>query len=1099
MARGARRTPALPDSDARAAIRTDLDSTLLVEAGAGSGKTTMLVDRMLALLGEGRAEPDNLAAVTFTRKAASQLRRRFQAALEAASRGESEPGCRARLEAARSSLDRVTIVTIDAFCAQLISERPLESGVDPGALKVELQEAALFRARTFREFVASRADATGPVAALFGLGVTMKELEESFELFAEYPDVEPVVSDPLSFPDFVRERRAVEDFLRRVVPLVPSTPGASGRDELQSRLLQARDLMELPDFDTPPAFARLLRTLRPAGGVTQYKWPDKAEARRLGQEFEELRQTVIKPALAEWQLALHERIYAVLRPALAHVAARRAGDGPFTYADLLLLTRNLLRDYPAVRRAFAARFTRVLVDEFQDTDPLQAEILLYLAGADAEERDALRLVPRPGSLFVVGDPKQSIYRFRRADIAAYVGFREILKASGGGIVPLTANFRSVPSLTKAANDVFRTLLPAIADERQAAFSPLDAVRPDAGPASGAFRLPSGPERNAEDVARFVRWAVDSAWPVACQGPVRGARFEDFLVLTRTRDRLDEYARAFESLGIPADVSGSRAFPISQGLRELRPFLAAVQDPDDAVSVVAFLSGPLCGADDDALHACRRAGGRFSYLVDPPPGTDERIVRGLKLLADARRDARALPAGSALGRLAGRLGLVARLAAGPDGLTAAGNLLKVLALARRLSGAGLSLRDVVGRLGEDQPALDLEEMSVEPVEANAVRLMNLHRAKGLEAPIVILAEPGGAGKAPSPRRHVSRGRAGSRGWFTAGFAGRDGRGLQWIVTAIPPDWDNRKAIEVAFEEAERTRLLYVAATRARDTLVVSLNADRPEKGTWAQLRNVLKDLPEAALSYEAPAVAAAPPLAKRLAAVRQEIAAAHARASAPGWGVVTVTALAKREGPRAPTPAEEARGTAWGRVLHRLLEAAMRTPGLDLPPLATNLLREEELAPELLEEVLRVAGSVTRSDLWKRALASPRRFVEVPFEMIVPSRDVGLGSGAAETLLKGAMDLVFEEDGVWHIVDWKSDAVGGDLGGLVAHYAPQVAHYRRAWEELTGQKAKAGLYFMDNGHLEWVGSEEGRPSNVKEAGGARTPPSAAPRQGSLFDD
>ncbi|MGZ5430344.1 MAG: UvrD-helicase domain-containing protein, partial [Thermoanaerobaculia bacterium] len=847
-------------------------------------------------------------------------------------------------------------------------------------------------------------------------------------------------------------------------------------------LLEARDLLQLPEYATPAGFARLLRTLRPHGGATQKRWPDKALAKRLGQEYETLRTEIVKPALAEWQLALHERIYAVLRPALAHLAARRAGNGPFTYADLLLATRDLLRDFPAVRRALAARFTHLLVDEFQDTDPLQAEILLYLTSDDLDEKDVTRLKPRAGSLFVVGDPKQSIYRFRRADIGAYMNFRRTLVASGGRIVRLEANFRAVPALTDPANAWFRSLFPAEANDRQASFAPLEPVRVDRSERSGAFRLltRAGGSKgddlaraNASDVAGFVRGAVDHKWPVASDGPERAARFGDFLVLTRTRDHLDVYARAFEALGVPVDVSGSRALPISKGLAQLRPFLAAIQDPDDDVSVVAFLSGPLSGVDDNALYGFRRAGGRFSYLVEPPPGTDPRIAHGLELLAKARKDVNAHPAGAALGLICDRLGLVARLAAGPEGRTASGNLLKVLALARRLTSEGLSFRDVVERLAEEAPALDLEEMNVEPVDVDAVHLMNLHRAKGLEAPIVVLAELG-AWRKSDPRRHVARGAAGSRGWFTAGYSIRpDDRAPQWVVTATPPDWENRRNDEIAFEEAEKTRLLYVAATRARDTLVVSLRDDKPETGAWSPLRLGLRELPTAVAELRASAPAKTPPLAAALPEARKRIAEGRLRAAAPSFAVTPVTTLAKKEGPRAPTAAENARGAAWGRVLHQLLEAAMRTPGIALRPVAENLLREEELAPELLDEALRVAASVTSSPLWARARVAKRRFVEAPFAMMVPSAELGVLGGPEETLLKGAIDLVFEEEGVWHIVDWKSDAVGDNLAALVAHYAPQIAHYRKAWEALTKQRAVAGLYFMDNGHLEWLEST-GRP-------------------------
>ena len=262
-----------------------------------------------------------------------------------------------------------------------------------------------------------------------------------------------------------------------------------------------------------------------------------------------------------------------------------------------------------------------------------------------------------------------------------------------------------------------------------------------------------------------------------------------------------------------------------------------------------------------------------------------------------------------------------------------------------------------------------------------------------------------------------------------------------------------------------------------TLVASVHLKVTKKdgprltGLWASLDPYLQDLVARPAAVPASPGRDLPPLAERLPDVRARLAAARESAGAPTYGVVTVTALARKEGPRAPSPAEEARGAAWGRVLHQLLEAALRTPGVDLRPLAFNFMRDEEVSPDLLDEVLRVAASVTDSELWARALKAPRRYVEVPFEMVVPSKDLGFTTGPPETLLKGAMDLVFEENGVWRIVDWKSDVVGDGLAALVAHYAPQVTHYRRAWEALTKRPAEAGLFFMDTGKLVWLEDEE----------------------------
>ena len=508
--------------------------------------------------------------------------------------------------------------------------------------------------------------------------------------------------------------------------------------------------------------------------------------------------------------------------------------------------------------------------------------------------------------------------------------------------------------------------------------------------------------------------------------------------------------------MPVDVSGSRSLPISRGLQELRPFLAAIQDPDDAVSVVAFLSGPLCGVDDDALYAWRRAGGRFSYFADPPPGADARIVRGLRLLADSWKDVRAHGAGAAIGLIVERLGAVARLAAGPEGRTASGNLLKVLALARRLSGSGLAFRDVVERLAEDAPALDLEEMSVEPVDADAVRLMNLHRAKGLEAPDrrprgAELLEKARSRSATSPAGAPVRG-AGSRpGTFRAP------RGARRSGTSrrSRPTGTTARAIEIAFEEAERLRLLYVAATRARDTLVVSLLEDKPEKGAWAPLRSVLRDLPAGAASYEPAEPAPAPPLAARLrAGAARDRDRARSRGDADARASSPSRRSAKREGPRAPSPAEEARGTAWGRVLHQLLEAAMRSPGIDLAAArrkphargrgpagaprrrpARRIVRHDVRPVDARAEGADAGTSRCRSRWSSRRRTSasrtdpPRRSSRARWTS--SSRRTASGTS------------------------WTGSPTSSATASpaLVAHYAPQVTHYRRAWEVLTGQQSE----------------------------------------------
>ncbi len=1114
----------LPDAAARARIETELDRNFLVEAGAGSGKTTSLVARMIALLAAGAAKPDTLVAVTFTRKAASQLRQKFQEKLEERLRSVTDGVVKERLDRAQKGLDLVRVGTIHSFCASLLRERPVEAGIDLGLSDVKLQEAALFQPQAWREWIAECSERDDPrLAALEETGVKPQDLGDAFEMLAEYPDVVPVVKKPPPpKPSLDTARKRTAELLAEAEALRPDRPlQGKNADDLQSALVRVKRLVDQPDAETDDGFVRLLEEFEPDKlleiKVTQWEG-GKPAAQSFLARFEAYREDTVLKALTAWREWVHPRAMDFLLPALERLRTRRREEGFLTYEDLLLISRDLLRDQPAVRRYFRSRVSHLLVDEFQDTDPLQAEIMLFLTADDDRQRNAWKLRPKPGSLFVVGDPKQSIYRFRRADIETYETFREIVRASGGDVLPLTSSFRSVEAAAKPVNDAFVTIFPKEPTTLQAAFAPIEARCAEKGPTCGAFRLASGGDgnfreksvrsQNAANVAAFVRQALAGGWkiPAGEGGAPVTPRASDILVLTVGRDALAEYAQALESAGVPVEVTGSKAFAITKGLLALQPLLSAVNDPDDEVAVVAFLSGPLCGVDDDALYRHRKAGRRFAFMSEPEPGADPRIARGFALLRQARDDSRAYPPAAALVKIVERLGLAAAISAEDGGRTATGNLLKVLAWARRLSADGHSFADVARRLVEKAP--ELEEMSVDAARSNAVRLMNIHKAKGLEAPIVVLAEPVNRA-AHDPDAHIERTGDEPRGWFPV-LQPLGERGVR--VLALPPDWQEKSRVEREFLDAEQQRLFYVGATRAMFTLVASVHTKTTQKngsqltGLWAPLDPFLAPLAVRPAPVSPPDARKLPPFADQLPSVRKRIAAARERAAAPTYGVVSVTALARKEGPLAPSPAEEARGAAWGRVLHQLLEAEMRTPGFDLEPLAQNLMREEEVAPELLGEVLRVAASVTSSDLWGRARKAKRRFVEAPFAMLVPSKELGITDGPSETLLKGAIDLVFEEDGVWHVVDWKSDVVGDGLAALVAHYAPQVTHYRRAWEAFTKQPAKAGLFFMDTGELVWLGEEgkEGEETislkvNRATPAAEAQPDASTPRQRSLFEE
>ncbi len=1055
----------LADADSRRAIATDLGTTMLVEAAAGTGKTTCLVQRMVALVATGAAPIERISAVTFTIRAAAQLSQRFQNALETRRERETDPEGRRRLDEALSSLDSAFIGTIHAFCARLLRERPVEASVDPDFREMDEPEDAVERDAAWDRFTQRLfVDESPSLTRLAQVGVRLKELRGAYVALVENADVEPAMAPETAVPDLAAARRRLEAFVARAEPLLPAEPGKDGWTQFEQAVRRARRLFGLRDMSRAPDLVEALDEFRSKSVVAK-------APRALRAELEALREQTVLPALTRWA----EHVYPIVMPVL--VGARdgyrdwRRRHGRLNFQDLLIEARNMLRDRPDVRRALHGRYTPILVDEFQDTDPIQAEILFYLTGGEPEERDWRKIAPTPGSLFVVGDPKQSIYRFRRADIETYELVRARIEESGGRVVELSTNFRSTPALCEWVNRVFaRTeMFPERRNPSQPSYVPLVAHQPAGAPGPAVLRLDvPGAGNEAEPV---VREDADRIGRFIAGAIARGERSPgDFLILFRRRRYMGAYARMLEERGVPYEIAGGGAFAESRELAALLPVLRSVADPDDPVPFTAALRGAIFGVDDDALYRFARLGGRFRFTSDPPAGADARIVRAAEMLRRAAELADALPPAAAISRIAGMLGLVPLAASEQLGESRAGNLLKSLAAARKFSAEGLDFGGVVCELEGLGEGEKIEQMSLEPGRPGVVRLMTLHGAKGLEAKVVFLAEP--AGNPNFGRNYwIDRTVEPPAGYFRV-FEKTGQWGEREI--ALPPDWETKCAIEETFEKAEATRLLYVGATRAEELLVVSIkrNANGKASGPWAALEPFLGG----ELPHSAAAALAVPPPPPRIDADLRDAAARRAErfaaASAPTYAVASVTGLTHATA-SSEKPAWEStgRGLSWGRVLHAVLEAAMRDEAADLPAIAANALAEEERPSAELPEVLRVAEAVRRSPLWERARRAKRRLVEVPFALRVAPEEIGLAGAAADTLdclLQGAIDLVFEEDDGWVLVDYKSDAVTPqNRDELVRFYEPQLTMYRRYWERLSGKPTRAGIFFVQGGETVWM--------------------------------
>ncbi|MGH9457675.1 MAG: UvrD-helicase domain-containing protein [Thermoanaerobaculia bacterium] len=1069
------REKAPADRAARERIASRLEVNMLVEAAAGTGKTTSLVSRMVALVASGRYRVSELAAITFTRKAGAQLRERFQETLEAKAKESGD----ASLSAAVAELDRAFLGTTHAFCARLLRERPVEAGLEPDFRELDEQEAQLHASEFWTRWWESQVAADDPrVVRARRAGIRGWQLGEAFRPVVANPDVR-LVWEECERPDLRPVCDALCGEIDRILPgLAPRQ--IDKEDEFGDMIRNVDRTRNGADLDDVRDQLRLLAEAKPKKAILNRWQPhQKALAKEIRDSWLTFFDSVITPAMRGWREYVHCVGMALLEPAAKAYAEERRREGIVTFDDLLLRARDLLRDHPDVRRYFASRYRMILVDEFQDTDPLQAEILFYLTGEDFEERDWRKVEPRPGSLFIVGDPKQSIYRFRRADITTYLDVRKRIVECGGEVVRLSTNFRSTPAICTFVNEKFSTLFngPDVAEGRQAEHVALDPWREETlpgvqrmvTPGSGASKDNDGvAAAEAARVAAQVRRMVEERMPVFEPGGERPARWGDFLLVSRQRTRLRFYAEALEREGIAYEITGGKAFQESEELGALMPPLRAILEPDDAIPLVAFLRGPLCGVDDAALYRFKRSGGRFDWRSDLPEGTDPRIAAAVAMLKGAADDARSLPPAAVIARLVETLGMMPLAAARERGETRSGNLALALSYARHASAGGASLGEIVD-LFESllETSSEIEEMNIEPAAENAVRLMNLHQVKGLEAPFVFLIDPAPAWEFPVDLV-VQRGEE-NRGHLALHW--RDWRKAKWAqLRGQPQGWEELEEGEKGFVAAESRRLLYVAATRAKQWLTVGLRRYKhygkfTEGGAWEDLGG--ETIPLLEEKERAGAAAAAAERVFDVEAARRALESARERSLTASYSVLPVTKVAHAN-QEALVRAEEGlgKGTSWGRVMHRLFEAMLRRPDLDVELFAKNLLKDEEREPAELDEVLRTVAAVRSSPLWRRVLAADEVRVEVPFAIEVPAAELRL-SGPETTLLHGTVDLLFREGETWHVVDYKTDSTKDRLESLIEYYAPQVRHYASFWSRITGAPTRAGLFFVDGCREAWV--------------------------------
>jgi len=1089
----------LADQRDRRRAEAELGTNFAVEAAAGAGKTTVLVTRLLELIRSGKATLDQIVAVTFTEKAAGELKVRVREEIERALDENLDPATEERFRGALDDLGHGPIGTIHSFCASLLRERPVEAGVDPQFAVADELTASLLRERVWGEWlegelaagnravlraVSHGVNLEGQGHTVYGLTQKMLDCPDLLDGLPRRPDAG---ENAREFIHYARPKLAtLVDQLDTYCSAEESAHFRGCMEDARRTLVLAEGLN---DIQAEAEVMRLYLRRRFPGKQHWSRRESRDLARQIHAELKDRLEAVQEAIGADLAASAAEALVGFIDS----YRSAKEQEGLLDFHDLLLLTRDMLVRSREARDHFKARYKHLLVDEFQDTDPLQVEIVFFLAERRGRHGAAWQEVElEPGKLFMVGDPKQSIYRFRRADIEVYEKAKAALSSQGDPLI-LSQSFRPVRQLAEAVNRIFAPVIKKPDDGLyQPDYVPLVPHRGDVAKRAAATVLFPPPEvrqeltnedsarrAEAQCVAAMIRRIVGEGWEIVDPGTKRrrAVAYGDIAILARTFTTCERYADALASAGIPLRIIGGKHFYLAYEIHSLVAVLKAIDNPHDRLSLIAALRGPFFGVSDDELLVASCERGPLSYLDDDHGGDLGAALAVLRELHE-RRHAESLAL--FLQRLFEKTKVLELFYLRPRGAQRVANLVKIVERARELDGKQrVTFRGFVrwlSRLHETEA--DETESPMLEGEADFVQFLTIHRSKGLEFPVVFVADMTyGTGRASN--FVVLRDRQPSEGQF-AFYLGEEG------LRVRTANWPGKEHEKVR-AEAEAARLFYVAATRARDLLFLmahwgkgrgglaaflgdELNAEDPSWGQRTACGTVFDtrtlDLKQ---GLGRPFRVRLPKLErlgkeaeKRLASRekwRQDMANTLAKAQE---GIVwrTPSRLQDGFGTRAEVDAASpasGEGRRVGSLVHRCLERA----GLDDASVLDALLEAEARGLRLSEEATSVARRLVRvaaeSSLLRRALNAASCYHEVPFSAKVN-----------EVVLTGLIDLLFVEDGQVVVVDFKTDAVRdeAELERRAESYRAQVLAYALAAHRILCKPVKEVILFFLSAEREW---------------------------------
>jgi ATP-dependent exoDNAse (exonuclease V) beta subunit len=1088
-----------PDSDQQQAI--DIDKNAVVSAGAGSGKTTVLANRYLRLVTQGKAGVENILTLTFTRKAAREMRSRIYGLLL---KNSEMPRVREQLQL----FERSQISTLDSFCSQIARNWTQRFGVSP-EFKVDEEAAVKEADRIALEFMLEKSGDTALLEFIY-LNSFERVLQDFFVAFARS---HLTVAGEFDFDEmWTKQKRLLkvefdhqigelEDNMGLVLEVDPG--GSKSVQNVVDAVASLGNVRSLADASEYEELGDIL-----SGFKIRKPGPAKNPAVGVVRELVDPLKLVVG-TLADLISTLKSEelitgMFALCDEYQRRIISSRRSSSTLLYHDVVEMAKVCLLENTELRKYYKHRFTHIMIDEFQDNNRLQKEILYLLAERKGAE---LTRVPDAGELdteklFFVGDEKQSIYMFRGADVSVFKELAGEIEKNGGKALTLPKNYRTEPGLIEFFNTVFSSLMKEADHDFDARFEALQhreaelpappciriLYKPHLETSDGEFA--HGDDAEAMAVARFIKEAVaDKNLDVVENNKTRPAGFGDFALLMRSTSNQNRYEQAFRIMGIPHTVDSTRSLFLESPVNDMYNLLQLVVYPEDRLAYAALLRSPFVNISDDGFLA-------LLLSADPPfaeeginnPEIDEsdrsKLQSAAVLYKNLRAVADKIPLTELVSNIWYRYGYRYMLLKDPTLHPYLEYYDYLRELARIADAASTSLVGFLDTLrphiGKYERLGDLDVLKDEENVDVGVRILTIHRSKGLEFPVVILANSGNRGSTKG---------SGAPFYYTneLGITFNIARELGGKGRKVNYFYRRGKDEQERMEIAEAKRVMYVALTRAKHHLVISgrhnsrnrndesvplnmiLASLGWETGTEVSgceaLKPYLREIPEISMEefrYTGRSGGKGGRRIEESLQVYHDATLPVTPPSPPEWTATGLEALVPQGGalfeelPTLPCDSILANvdlGAAFGTLCHSIIETGISDieTGFRIPSILRERLVEDDLAL-VIDEAKRLTSEFLTSPAGNLIDGARKVDTEVPF-LLKYERD------GSEAVIAGTIDLLVDRGDENIIIDFKTDRFLRD-----EEYFLQASIYREAVFGWTGRRVRCYLLYLRGNKL-----------------------------------